>query len=327
MPHDHGPVCRMQVKPTQVYDGDVHQLQRELLRRLQHGDGFTSDSLTEPFSDGEVAASIRELGQIWTGRYLVGFQPLPLVPDLGWTAGKGRLPGASGADLLLCTVAFAKKHGINLRTLHARFNFDLQNRAFFIAGKSSSQHAELTVNGTIVGRQMFTLNQYSMKIEFDKLKYVFQYTDWAATPAFRRERDNYMTDTRNGPQAIDFEMPTPSRSVRTIGEWTLSAPLGRGGMGRVFLASNSKNQVAAVKIVEWNSSTKDSVDCEVQTLRKLTALAKEWDADERIVVLAVLQARLSPTVPARHLHPLVQGIRNGVVFTPEDSGLEDVLQQ
>ena len=157
-PRDGSPLCRMQVDPTQVCDEGVHQLQRELGRRLRYegySDGFTSDSLTEP-SEGEAAASIRELGMIWTGRYLLGFQP-PSVPELGLTAGKGRLPRSS-ADLLLCTVAFAKKHGINLRTLHARFNFDLQNRALFIAGKSSSQHAELAVNGAIVGGWMFTLS-------------------------------------------------------------------------------------------------------------------------------------------------------------------------
>ncbi|KAF1949666.1 hypothetical protein CC80DRAFT_555136 [Byssothecium circinans] len=45
-------------------------------------------------------------------------------------------------------------------------------------------------------------------------------------------------------------MPTPGRSMRTIGQRTLPEPLGRGGMGRVFLASNLTNEVAAVKIQE-----------------------------------------------------------------------------
>lgn len=166
-----------------------------------------------------------------------------------------------------------------------------------------------------------------MKIEFDKLKYVFQYTDWAMTPAFRRERDGYMTNARNGPQAINFEMPTPSPSVRTIGEWTLSKPLGRGGMGRVFLASNSKNQVAAVKVVEWNSGTKHSIDREIQTFRKLTALANERDAGDRIVrLLEVIghpgDSHLSSSTPfqevAMVMDPMTPLTLSNLVITGSD---------
>ncbi|KAI9671609.1 MAG: hypothetical protein M1829_004614 [Trizodia sp. TS-e1964] len=52
-------VSRMEIKPTQEYDHDVCQLQRELERRLLRGDGFTSDSLTEPFTDAEAATEMR----------------------------------------------------------------------------------------------------------------------------------------------------------------------------------------------------------------------------------------------------------------------------
>lgn len=53
----------------------------------------------------------------------------------------------------------------------------------------------------------------------------------------------------------------------------------------MFLASNSKNKVAAVKIVERNPNTATSVDREVETLRELTALAENWDDSERTVRL------------------------------------------
>ncbi|KAL8313033.1 hypothetical protein RB593_007307 [Gaeumannomyces tritici] len=280
-----GPLGRMQVEPAQVLDKAVAQLKRELQRRLSQSDGYTSDSLTDPFSEDEAAATVREMGMIWTGRHLLGFNPNPSNPDLGLVAGKGRLPLLASPDLVLCTAGFAKKHGISLRTTHARFNFNLHNRALFIAGHSRSQHAELTVNGVLVNRQQFALNQYSMAIEFDKLKYLFQWTDWAATPAFNERRVDYLTGMLRGPQVVDFEMPTPLSSVRTIGSWTLSEPLGRGGMGRVFLASNSTTRMAAVKVVERNRRTRDSVDREVRTFRELTALIKKCDVDGRIVQL------------------------------------------
>jgi hypothetical protein len=119
--------------------------------------------------------------------------------------------------LLLCTVPFAKKHGINLRRFHARFNFDLQNRAFFIAGNSRSQHAELTVNGDAVTRQMFVLNHHSMKVRFDKLGYVFKYTGYAETELFKEARQDYLTTALKGPHLVNFEMPTPLAGTRTIG--------------------------------------------------------------------------------------------------------------
>lgn len=73
--------------------------------------------------------------------------------------------------------------------------------------------------------------------------------------------------------------------ARTIGAWTLAEPLGRGGSGRVFLASNSKGNVAAVKIVEWNSRTRNNVDREVRTFEKLKLLANSIGAERRIVQL------------------------------------------
>ncbi|KAK3337154.1 hypothetical protein B0T19DRAFT_62665 [Cercophora scortea] len=257
-------VHRMQVGLLQEYDADVRQLQREIERRVEEGDGYTSDSLTEPASDGD-AAEVAKLGMIWTGRFLLGFNPLPSAPEMGWTAGKGPLPHSHCADLFLCTMAFAKKHGINMRSFHARFNFDAGNKAFFIARQSRSQHAELTVNGNAVSGRQYALNQHCMKIRFDKLEYDFRYTGYAETAAYQAERDGYMTRVIQAPPPVNFEMPTllvnfemptPLRSTRTIGQWTLSKPLGRGGMGRVFLASNSTNEVVAVKTVERNSNTK-----------------------------------------------------------------------
>ena len=80
-------------------------------------------------------------------------------------------------------------------------------------------------------------------------------------------------------------MPTPRRDTRAIGQWTLGGPLGKGSAGKVFLASNSKNQVVAVKIMERNSKSAGAVDTEIARCRDLTALAHERDDNGGIVRL------------------------------------------
>ena len=68
-----------------------------------------------------------------------------------------------------------------------------------------------------------------------------------------------------------------------MGPWTLHKSLGKGVSGRVFLASNSRNEVVALKTIERNSRTAPSVDIEISILRELTKLARERDEEMRIV--------------------------------------------
>ncbi|KAL8407616.1 hypothetical protein RB594_006442 [Gaeumannomyces avenae] len=242
----------MSVSLMQEYDDNVRQLQREVERRRNEG-GYTSDSLTEPPSGSDEHAELRRLGMIWTGCYTFSCQLLPSNPGPG---------------------------------LHACFNFDPENRAFYVAGTSNSQHAVLTVNGTAVARRLHALNQHNTNIRFDKLEYVFRYTSYAATDGFTAERADYQTRTMNCLQLIDFEMPTPQVSTRIIGPWTLANPLGRGGMGRMCLASNTNNDMVAVKTMERNPRNAGSVDRELQAFAAVTALAKEHDEEGRIVLHA-----------------------------------------
>ncbi|KAI1312871.1 kinase-like domain-containing protein [Xylaria venustula] len=280
------PTCRrMFTGPQQEYDGDVLRLKLEVARLAQEdppGEGETSESLTEPGTDTEL--ELRAHGMIWSGHYSLDFELPPSTPELGWTMGKAPLDkNIPGVDLVLCTRSFAKKYGISLRNMHARFNFAPENRAFFVAGCSRSRLTQLTVNGETVQRRLFALNQHTMKITADKLEYTFQYTAFADTAAFRMERSGYLTGAMGAPALVDFEVPTPLHDTRTIGQWTLGEPLGRGGHGRVFLATNLKNEVAAVKLVERTRKTAEAVDAEVAIYNQVTELAERWDAGERIV--------------------------------------------
>ncbi|KAL5901797.1 hypothetical protein ACKVWE_011513 [Pyricularia oryzae] len=182
-----GPLCRMKVEPQQRYNKDVSQLRRELQRRSDKGDGFTSDSLTEPESANEIENN-QQLGTIWEGQYLLGFNPQPRIAEVGWRVGKSsQVLNSQHPDLVLCTPVFAKKHSLNIRTAHARFNFCKENSALFIAGRRS-QHAELKINGIIVTEQLFALNQRSMKVDFDRLTYELRFTAWADTEEFKSTR-------------------------------------------------------------------------------------------------------------------------------------------
>lgn len=56
------------------------------------------------------------------------------------------------------------------------------------------------------------------------------------------ERRRYANRTLNGPLEVDVDMPTPLPNRRTMGRWTLGDPLGAGGHGRVFLATNPSDK-------------------------------------------------------------------------------------
>lgn len=289
---------RMNAGPQQEYDDDVLRLRLEVERRhsQQDRDGETSDSLTEPDTDTEHG--LREYGMIWIGHFVLGFEPAPSMPELGWMIGKvpigsgivvqdlprnGLPENIPGLDILLCTRSFAKKHSIDIRNPHARFSFARENRAFFIAGCSRSQLAQLAVNGDRVQRELFALNQHRMNIRVDKLEYILEYTDFAKTRTFVQKRLNYLTRIAGAPNSVIFEVPTPLRNTRTIGQWTLGEPLGRGAHGRVFLATNTKNEMAAVKMVERDSKAPRVVDNEIATNKAVTSLAEKWDDGGRIV--------------------------------------------
>ena len=284
---------RMVVEASQTFDGDVLRLRLETERRVSQNayasDAETSESLPEPDSDTEEQH--QELGEIWTGHYLLGLKSPPSVPERGYAVSKGPLESIP-FDVLLCTKIFAKWHGINLRNPHARLNFFPENRGLYIASCSRSQSAQLVVNGDAVQRRPYALNQHSMNVWMDKLEYTFQWTDYAATEDFMEERSLYVTRTLGGPLEVDVDMPTPLPNRRIMGRWTMGDPLGAGGHGRVFLATNPLGEVAAIKMMERRSDNHSIVDAEVRICNEVTAFAGKSDDGGRILrVVEVLYTK------------------------------------
>ncbi|MCJ1309560.1 hypothetical protein MMC25_003220 [Agyrium rufum] len=276
----------MLVKPVQKRDGEIVRLRREMERTEHQTDGETSETLTEPDTDTEE--QLQELYKVWVGSYLLNIQSRPAHTEKGWVAGKGPL-ATMPFDLLLCTSYFAKTHDINVRNPHVRFNFSPESRGLFIVGCSTSSSAQLTVNGDPVELRPYYLNQNNMKIQIaGKLKYCFLWTNFAANDDFLVSCRDYVARTFDRPLAanMDSEMPTPFFSNSVTGKWTLGDALGKGGVGRVFFASDSSGNLAAIKVLERNARNSYSVDKEIQILKEVNSFAEKADKDEQILRVA-----------------------------------------
>ena len=271
----------MKVQSSQEYHSDVLHYRLEMERKLTEGD--ISESLTELDTDTEIEA--RPLGMIWKGFYRLELQHPPTAPDLGWILGKKPIGRKSVADIILCNSVFARNHSLNIRSSHARLNFNKENGAIFIASISSSSSTRVTVNGEVVRRELHVLNQHQMKIWINSLEYDFKYTNFASSRDYLKERKEYLSSILKAPLTASFDMPTPQRSTRTFGQWTLSDALGKGTAGRVFLASNSKNEVVAVKIMERNSKSATKINNEITRYHQLTDLAEMHNDGGRVVRL------------------------------------------
>ncbi|PVI01095.1 kinase-like protein, partial [Periconia macrospinosa] len=290
----------MEVGPEPEYHKDVHHFrlrmnkQRERQSRRPDQASVTEvEDETDIEVDDETEKYSRHLGMIWTGCYIFRLDHQPNLPYTGWIMGKGPTevdPRTHHADLYLCTMEFAKKHVPNLRPRHGRFNFDTTNRAFFMASMVRSALPMLTVNGDSLTGRMYSLNQYHMTVWADTLQYKFEYTQYSSTKEFMQQRVAYMNkqyvnDFLPKPSPTVFEMPTPQRNTRTIGQWSMGKPLGKGAMGRVYLASNTKNEVVAVKMIEITAATAPFVEAEVANFQHLTELGKKYFDGGRIVRL------------------------------------------
>ena len=279
----------MQYGLDKKYHSDVRDFQLECQAR----DLCSAYSPTDPgglSSDSEKGdesktggGSDAELGMIWTGAYTFAFSNKPAMPDRGWLAGKSPI-----ADLRLSTMQFAEQYGLGpgLRSSHSVFQFDPNTAAFSIAKSTRSAGSDLVVGvETVERRHLYSLNQHRMRIWIGPLYYHFEYSAFASSKQYEEMRRQYMSEAMQTKAHPTFCMPTPLQDTRTLGPWTLHRPLEKGGFGRVFLASNSRNEVVAVKVMERSLQTKRSVDHEISTLRELTKLANREDEECRLVRL------------------------------------------
>jgi hypothetical protein len=270
-----------QVSSEQEYNKDVHLLRLEIQRRKEQREVEIeySDSPTDINTDTELES--QSLGMIWTGCYVFALHSAPADPNIGWTAGKG-----NGVDICLSTIQFAKKYDANLRAGHARFNFNRDGGSFFIAKLTRSPNAQVTVNGEPVDSQMHTLNQHRMRIRISSLEYVLEYSPYARSSAYQKDLETYMRISLQIPSPNIPEVPTPVPGTRTFGHWTVKRALGKGAVGRVFSASNTRDELVAIKVVAMDRRNAMGIKKQIIVLRELTRLAQaEREEGQRLVQL------------------------------------------
>lgn len=279
-----------------IYDADIFNFRWRLQNTADsHDDASSSfsDSATDP--DDDVKEENRELGEIWTGHYVFTFAH-PRDIAHGWVAGKSRQ-----ADLCLATSSFAKKHDVSLRTGHARFNFDSTTSMLFLGRSKAGAAGEISVNNALLPRTMeskHALNQHKMNIGFSNLLYTFEYTLEASSDGYIKWRREYIQGLPAvvGPQ---HEWPVPTEETRTLGQWTVFGPVGRGAFGVVSKASNHRLELVAVKVLMKDEKTAKRVDQEIEILQSLSDAVKAVGGvnKARIVRLREVFSQVRPGSP------------------------------
>ncbi|KAI1739753.1 kinase-like domain-containing protein [Xylaria scruposa] len=266
---------RMMIEPDQICDESVARLRSVL---AYDSDGEASDTTTELETDDKKLR-----GRVWVGYYLLSLDHKPAEPEWGWSVGKGT-DGKTLPDLLLCTRSFAKEHNIMIKNPHARFNFSRENMGFYIMRCSRSASVLLKVDVNNVTNHPYHLNS-NATISFDKLEYHLQWMEHSRTDGFKNQRRLHAVGTF-GEQALanlDFEMPTPFPNQIQLGKWTLGEALGAGTFGRVFFASDTSGDTAAIKMMERTSENCALIDEEIKTMKAVTDLARKSRDSELVM--------------------------------------------
>ena len=158
-------------------------------------------------------------------------------------------------NLLLYTRSFIKLYNINLQNPYTRFNFFSKSKGLYIIGCSRSLLAQLIVNSNAATRRLYYLNQYSIKILLNKLKYYFQQIEFTTKDNFKEARRRYIARALSGLAAtnINIKILTLLLNKRIIGRQILGDALGIGGYGRVFFTLDQLANIATIKVVKRTS--------------------------------------------------------------------------
>lgn len=193
-----------------------------------------------------------------------------------------------------------------------------------MARGSRRSDVEVAVNGESVTSVEFKhyLNQHQMKIKISSLDYVFQYSAFAQTLDFQKRLDLYLRGLGPISGLLQHDIPTPLPDTRTIQKWTLNKALGKGGSGRVSLATDKSGHVVAIKVVTKDAKTAHAVDEEVRILELLRHTDGSEEEKARIVHLEEV---ISLDTAVDKANPFVEV---ALVLTPAmSSTLDSIIQK
>jgi hypothetical protein len=268
------------VAATRIRDREIaHYQQHKLLSCSDNADG--NDTATSTELESDVESELVDCGSIWTGLYPFDMARPPREPSAGWIYGRSQ-------DVEFYTPA----RDNDIRGRHGIFNFDIQTGYIILFSRASitGKHV-VTVDGCQISRgKSYLLNKQKMRLGFGRCLYEFEYTPFARTAEFEKQRQKYMSVFLQTPTDKMYSLtPTPSAQTRTLGDWTLCSNLGFGTFGKVYSATNSKGRLVAIKIVDRTSRTAAEVDGETKVLKRLTDLVKAETTDQGSCVLCLLE--------------------------------------
>lgn len=271
------------VYPQQVYNHEValERFQQALGSQQSTTEDSSSDTTSESEGDTErepqEPGDLGDLGLVWSGGWELDLSKHPHEPNRGWKIGSNA--NQAKVDIQLTT----KERNDNVKSYHARLNLHTNTRFIYIVSRASQNSpGRVTINGETVdyGKQ-YTFNRDALNLWVGALKFKVLYTEYSRSSDFMTERlyyvDRYLGFKASG--ALYNITPTPDENSRGIGPWTIGKTCGKGGGGRVHSASNTKNELAAIKLVTRTSNeSEEQVAAEIEILKTLTALAKKGSA-------------------------------------------------
>ncbi|KAL9621083.1 MAG: hypothetical protein Q9160_004468 [Pyrenula sp. 1 TL-2023] len=222
-------------------------------------------------SEPDTETIPKSMGMVTSGFYTFDLKNPPIRPDSGWVAGKGT--PTRDIDIFLTD----RLRQDSIRDIHGIFSFSQETGHLSIVSRAPS-HTSSVVSvegGSLQRGETTTLNGSRMKIRIGLLEYDLRYTRFGLSKEYEYELAQYIQDhiSVDKNTALNFALtPTPSGQRRIIGQWTIGKPLGRGGFGKVWSATNSKSRTAAIKMIGRDSANAASVDRELRTLTDLTRL-------------------------------------------------------
>jgi hypothetical protein len=212
-----------------------------------------------------------------------------------------------------------------LRGCHASFNFDAKTGDLSIRKASSAADALVCAGVHVIATGVAQALEPDRLITVGPLMLRLDFTDILDEKEYLQCRDKYMAKYLRLTEPVSDLIPTPIRpSSRTCQQWRFRKDLGKGKFGKVWCATNPRNEVVAIKVVERNEKTAQIVADQIETLERLKALTIAENDQGRLVRLREViyekgKAKFAPTVFEEVcivLEPMVEGTFASLMWTP-----------
>jgi hypothetical protein len=279
---------------NQVDDKEVAELRREQMRGSNRA---TPDSDYPSDQDADVEVSLSELGKIWPCYFAFDLQLPPVHPQRGWTIGIGR-------DDYEVDMVVSATRSPRVRGCHALFNFHAITGDITIRKASRPITAVVCLGGNVVSiNETPLLMQCGMSIQLGDLMFRLRFTLFVKEQEeeYIQHRAKYLADHMAVAKPVSTLLSSPREVSRSFQQWTFRKQLGKGAEGKVWSATNWRNEIVAIKVVERRKRTAERVASQIRTLERLRDLALTENDEGRLLRLKEViyengKAEFTPTI-------------------------------